>query len=454
MKSDDLKRVELRLQTADGLLRRNISTTREIKMNSSISALYVGDLHHEVTENMLMEKFSSVGHVHSIRICRNWNTGVSLSYAYVNFYQRADAERALATLNCELLMGNPMRVMWSQRDSTMRKSGIGNLFIKNLDLEKIDSMALFDLFSVFGKILGANLAKEKLNGKLLNGHKVSIQHFKSRKEHETERNHHTQVFINKQKTLLRPEHQDNPVHHNVQRIKNVQTQNMTPFTPSQKVERNKENAPAVNTVPAVEERTTVDEKPALPQVPAVEQSPALPQVPAVEQGPAPPQVPAVEQSPAPPHLTGVEQSPALPQVPAVEQSPAPSHVPAVEQSPAPSHVPDVQDVSMAAAPQKRLTIYMLESADFEMQIQMAHDHLLPLVEKIHPAEANKISWMLIGSKNNFEIMNMISDPDLLRAKVDEMNMILKTGEAGVKSETKMLFGTKKKRKNKKKKIYL
>ncbi|KAI5085981.1 polyadenylate-binding protein 1, partial [Silurus meridionalis] len=60
------------------------------KMNSSISALYVGDLHHEVTENMLMEKFSSVGHVHSIRICRNWNTSVSLSYAYVNFYQRAD----------------------------------------------------------------------------------------------------------------------------------------------------------------------------------------------------------------------------------------------------------------------------------------------------------------------------------------------------------------------------
>ncbi|XP_046703573.1 nischarin-like [Silurus meridionalis] len=225
-------------------------------------------------------------------------------------------------------------------------------------------------------------------------------------------------------------------------MKNVQTQNMTPFTPSQKVEPNKENAPAVNTVPAVEERTTVDEKPALPQVPAVEQSPA------------PSHVPAVEQSPAPSHVPAVEQSPALPQVPAVEQSPAPSHVPAVEQSPAPSHVPDVQDVSMAAAPQKRLTIYMLESADFEMQIQMAHDHLLPLVEKIHPAEANKISWMLIGSKNNFEIMNMISDPDLLRAKVDEMNMILKTGEAGVKSETKMLFGTKKKRKNKKKNIYL
>ncbi|KAF7707830.1 hypothetical protein HF521_016887 [Silurus meridionalis] len=346
MKSDDLKRVELRLQTADGLLRRNISTTREvaagweqIKMNSSISALYVGDLHHEVTENMLMEKFSSVGHVHSIRICRNWNTGVSLSYAYVNFYQRADAERALATLNCELLMGNPMRVMWSQRDSTMRKSGIGTCSSRTWTWRRLTAWPFLTCFQSLGRSChagGGGLAKEKLNGKLLNGHKVSIQHFKSRKERETERNHHTQVFINKQKTLLRPEHQDNPVHPNVQRMKNVQTQNMTPFTPSQKVEPNKENAPAVNTVPAVEEHTTVDEKPALPQVPAVEPRPALPQVPAVEQSPALPQVPAVEQSPA------------LPQVPAVEQSPAPSHVPAVEQSPAPSHVPDVQDYAYFA----------------------------------------------------------------------------------------------------------
>ncbi|XP_046711162.1 uncharacterized protein LOC124389742 isoform X1 [Silurus meridionalis] len=35
MKSDDLKRVELRLHAADGLLRRNISTTREVRTRSS-----------------------------------------------------------------------------------------------------------------------------------------------------------------------------------------------------------------------------------------------------------------------------------------------------------------------------------------------------------------------------------------------------------------------------------
>ncbi|KAF7707842.1 hypothetical protein HF521_016899 [Silurus meridionalis] len=37
MKSDDLKRVELRLQTADGLLRRNISTTRKVRTRTMSS---------------------------------------------------------------------------------------------------------------------------------------------------------------------------------------------------------------------------------------------------------------------------------------------------------------------------------------------------------------------------------------------------------------------------------
>ncbi|KAF5894126.1 major facilitator superfamily domain-containing protein 7, partial [Clarias magur] len=44
------------------------------------------------------------------------------------------------------------------------------------------------------------------------------------------------------------------------------------------------------------------------------------------------------------------------------------------------------------------------------------DHLLPLVEKIHPSEANKITWMLVQDENNFEIMNMIGDPEHLRAR--------------------------------------
>ncbi|KAL1343484.1 hypothetical protein HN51_029867 [Arachis hypogaea] len=123
----------------------------------SNASLYVGDLEGNVNEAQLYDLFSQIAPVVSIRVCRDLTKRSSLGYAYVNYSSYEHAANAMELLNFTHLNGKPIRIMFSQRDPSIRKSGFANVFIKNLDTS-IDNKALHDTFATFGTVLSCKVA--------------------------------------------------------------------------------------------------------------------------------------------------------------------------------------------------------------------------------------------------------------------------------------------------------
>uniref|UniRef100_A0A2I3GB18 Polyadenylate-binding protein n=1 Tax=Nomascus leucogenys TaxID=61853 RepID=A0A2I3GB18_NOMLE len=139
-----------------------------------MASLYVGDLHPDVTEAMLYEKFSPAGPILSIRVCRDMITRRSLGYAYVNFQQPADGER-----RAPRSAGRAVRWLTNCLSVVCDENGSKGYGFVHFETQE-----------------AAERAIEKMNGMLLNDRKVFVGRFKSRKEREAELGARAKEFTN------------------------------------------------------------------------------------------------------------------------------------------------------------------------------------------------------------------------------------------------------------------
>jgi nucleolysin TIA-1/TIAR len=92
--------------------------------------VFVGDVSQEVNDQVLGNAFGSIGPISEARVMWDPNSGKSRGFGFVAFKEKADAERAIATMNGEWLGGRPLRVNWANQKSQqmMQQNAFQNPF--------------------------------------------------------------------------------------------------------------------------------------------------------------------------------------------------------------------------------------------------------------------------------------------------------------------------------------
>ncbi|KEQ95805.1 hypothetical protein AUEXF2481DRAFT_4759 [Aureobasidium subglaciale EXF-2481] len=77
--------------------------------------IFVGDLSNEVNDEVLLQAFSAFGSVSEARVMWDMKTGRSRGYGFVAFRDRAEAEKALSSMDGEWLGSRAIRCNWANQ---------------------------------------------------------------------------------------------------------------------------------------------------------------------------------------------------------------------------------------------------------------------------------------------------------------------------------------------------
>ena len=123
--------------------------------------LIVNYLPHSMNEEEVKNLFSAVGKVQSCKLIKDKLTQTSLGYAFVNYYNAEDAEKAIQNLNGLPLQAKTVKVSYARPSSASIKNA--NLYVAHLP-NAYTTVELEALFRPFGNIITSRVLADTTTG--------------------------------------------------------------------------------------------------------------------------------------------------------------------------------------------------------------------------------------------------------------------------------------------------
>lgn len=124
--------------------------------------LIVNYLPQDMTDRELYALFRTIGPINTCRIMKDFKTGYSFGYAFVDFASEVDAQRAIKSLNGITVRNKRIKVSYARPGGESIKDT--NLYVTNLPRTITDDQ-LETIFGKYGSIVQKNILRDKLTGK-------------------------------------------------------------------------------------------------------------------------------------------------------------------------------------------------------------------------------------------------------------------------------------------------
>ncbi|KAL6261303.1 hypothetical protein P5V15_008824 [Pogonomyrmex californicus] len=123
--------------------------------------LIINYLPQNMNEKELYSLFVTIGPVESCRVMKDYKTGYSYGFGFVNYAKAEDAATAISTLNGLQVQNKRLKVSFARPSGEEIKET--NLYVTNLP-RNITESQIDELFSKYGNIVQKNILRDKLTG--------------------------------------------------------------------------------------------------------------------------------------------------------------------------------------------------------------------------------------------------------------------------------------------------